>query len=65
MKYVNLLNMFLTKYIQLSYRQCIEWFGLPVFIGCPDYRNVNQEQSLPLKSVSKGLTPVLLTASLA
>ena len=38
-------NTFLTRSIQLVYLSCIKHFGLPVFVGCPVYRNVNDEDS--------------------
>ena len=52
-------NIFLPKSLQLSYLPCIKYIGLPVSVSCPVYRNVNDEESLPLVSVSKGCTSLL------
>ena len=38
---------------QLSYLPWIKYFGLPVSVSCPVYGNVDDEESLPLVSVSK------------
>ena len=38
---------------QLSDLPCIKYFGLPISVSCPVYRNVNDEECLPLVSVSK------------
>ena len=40
----------------LSYLPCFKKFGLPPFVCCPANRNVNDEECLPLISVSKGCT---------
>ena len=50
---------FLKKKIQLSYLPCIMWFDLPVSVSCPVYRNVNDEESLSLVSISNGSTSLL------
>ena len=61
MSYVSLVNISLTREIQLSYLPYIKYCGLPVSVSCPVYRNVNDEECLPLVSVSKGCTGVALT----
>ena len=43
----------------LSYLLCINKCGLPPSSSCPVNGNVNDEQCLPLVSVSKGCTSVL------
>ena len=50
---VVVLNTFLTRYIQMNYLSRIKYFGLPISVSRPVYRNVNDEESL-LVSVSKG-----------
>ena len=45
----------MTRSIQLSYLPCIKYFGPPVSVSCPVYRNINDEECLPLVSVSKGM----------
>ena len=47
------------KQIQLIYLPCNEYFGLPVSVTFPVNRNVNDEECLPLVSVSKGFTSLL------
>ena len=41
------------RHIQPTYLPCIQYFGLPISVSCPVYRNVNDEECLPLVSVSK------------
>ena len=48
---------------QLSDLPCIKYFGLPVSVSCPICRNVNDEQCLPLVSVSQGCTSLLSAAN--
>ena len=43
-----LVNIFLTGYSHPSYLPCTKYFGLPVSFSCPVYRNVNDEECLPL-----------------
>ena len=45
----------LTKLNQLNYLPCIMYCCLPVSVSCPVYRNVDDEECLPLASVSKGM----------
>ena len=42
----------------LSYHLCINKFGHPLSASCPVNRNVNDEEGLPLVSVSRGCTSV-------
>ena len=44
---------------QLRYLPCIKYFGLPVSVTFPVNRNVNDEECLPLVSVSKGCASLL------
>ena len=55
----NIKNTFLTKKLQLNYLPCIKNFCLPVHFNTPVYRNVIDEESLPLVSVSKECTSLL------
>ena len=48
------INAFLAKYAYPIYLPCIKKFGLPSSVSCPVDRNVNDEECLPLASVSKG-----------
>ena len=43
----------------LSYLLCINKFVLPPYASCPVNRNVNDDEYLPLVSVSKGRTLLL------
>ena len=54
------LNTFLTKQMHLRYLSCIKKFSLPSSASCPVNRNVKDEEYLPLVSVSKGCTSLLL-----
>ena len=47
-------NSSLTKKILISYLPRIMCFGLPVSVSCPFGRKINDEECLPLVSVSKG-----------
>ena len=44
---------FLTRSNQLNNLPCIKYVGLAISVSCSVYRNVNDEESLPLVSVSK------------
>ena len=57
--FLGFFNTFLTRPIQLSYRPCLQYFGLPVSVTFPVYRNVNDEKRLSLFSVSKGCASLL------
>ena len=47
----------------LRYLSCIKKFGLPPSASCPVNRNVNDEECLPLVSVSKGCVSVFQVQS--
>ena len=52
-------NPFLTKCVQLNYLPCNMSVGLTNSVSCPVDRIVNDEESLPLVSVSTGFTSLL------
>ena len=53
------LNLLYMWALILNYLPCIKCFGLPISVSFPVYRNVSEDECLPLAAVSKGCASVL------